>query len=51
MKIRSVGAVLFHVDERIDGRTERDRKKGRQTDRQTDKTKPIVAFRSFCKHT
>jgi hypothetical protein len=33
MKIRSVGAKLFHADG--------------QTDRQTDMTKLIVAFRNF----
>jgi len=33
MKIRPVGAELFHADGRTDG--------------QTDMTKPIVAFRNF----
>jgi len=35
MKIRTVGAELFHTD--------------RQTDRQTKMTKPIVGFRNFAK--
>jgi len=35
MKIRPVGAELFHVDGRTDGRS--------------DMTKLIVAFRKFCK--
>jgi len=35
MKIRPVGAELFHED--------------RQTDGQTDMTKPIVVFRNFAK--
>jgi hypothetical protein len=37
MKIRTVGAELFHEDRRTDGRT----------DRQLDKTKLIDAFRNF----
>jgi len=36
MKIRSLGAELFHVDRQTDGRT----------DGRTDVTKPIVAFRN-----
>jgi hypothetical protein len=35
MKIRPLGAQLFHTD--------------RQTDRQTDMTKLIVTFRNFAK--
>jgi hypothetical protein len=41
LKIRPVGAELFHADGRIDGQTDRG------TDRQTDITKLIVAFRNF----
>jgi len=37
MKIRPVGAELFHADRRKEGRT----------DRQTDRTKLIVRFRNF----
>jgi Fe-S-cluster formation regulator IscX/YfhJ len=37
MKIRSVGAELFHADEQMDGRI----------DRYTYMTKLIVAFRNF----
>jgi len=39
MKIRPVGAELFHVDGRTDGRT--------GTGRQTDMAKLIVPFRKF----
>jgi hypothetical protein len=39
MKIRPVGAELFHVDGRTDGRTDRQR--------QRDMAKLIVAFRNF----
>ena len=39
MKIRPVGAMLFHVDRRTDGR------RGRQT----DMTKLMVAFHNFAK--
>ena len=37
MKIRPVGAELFHADGQVN----------RRTDRQTGITKPIVVFRSF----
>jgi hypothetical protein len=42
MKIRPVGAVLFHVDGRMDGRTDRQTHKHTHT----DMTKLIVAFRN-----
>jgi hypothetical protein len=41
LKIRLVGAELFHAD----GRT--DRQIDRQRDRQTDMAKLVVAFRNF----
>ena len=41
MKMRPMGAELFHADRQMDGRTDR------QTDRQTDMTKLIVTFRNF----
>jgi len=50
MKIRSVGAELFHVDGRTDGRTEseRERERERETDRQTDrKDKANSRFTKF----
>jgi hypothetical protein len=52
MKIRQVGAELFHTDGRTDGRTEERigqacRHAGRQAGRQADMTKLIVAFRNF----
>jgi hypothetical protein len=43
MKIRRVGADLFHSD----GQTHRDGLTDRQTDRETDMTKLIFAFRNF----
>jgi hypothetical protein len=45
MKIRPVGAELFHADGRTDGQTER-RTEG-QADRRTDMTKLTVALRNF----
>jgi hypothetical protein len=41
MKIRRVGAELFHAEGRAGGRA------GGRTDRQTDMTELIVAFCSF----
>jgi hypothetical protein len=41
MKIHSVGAELFYVDGRTEGRT------GGRKEGQTDMTKQIVPFRSF----
>ena len=43
MKIRLVGAQLFHEEGRADGHTDR------QTGRQTDMTTPIVVFRNSAK--
>jgi hypothetical protein len=53
MKIRPLGAELFHADGHTYRRTDRqvgrqaDRQRDRQTDRQTDMAKLIVAFRNF----
>ena len=43
MKIRQMGAQLYHTDRQTDGRADR------QTDRQTDMTRLIVAYRNFAK--
>jgi hypothetical protein len=45
MKMRPVGAELFHADGRSVGRT--DGRTDRQTDRQTDMTRLITAFLNF----
>jgi hypothetical protein len=49
MKIRPVGAELFHAGGRADGQTDRhkaQRQAGRLTDRQADMTKLTVDFRN-----
>ena len=46
MKMRPVGAELFHADGRTDRQT--DGQTDRRMDGQTDATKLIVAFRKFC---